>query len=53
MQFNLKFNFIIIFFTKILNRQKPHLTISDKWAGIIQCYGLTRDPRNRDYMLVM
>ncbi|EXX58854.1 polo kinase CDC5 [Rhizophagus irregularis DAOM 197198w] len=32
---------------------KSHLTISNKWAGIIQCYGLTQDPSDGDYMLVM
>ncbi|GES75179.1 kinase-like domain-containing protein [Rhizophagus clarus] len=31
-----------------------HLTISNKWAdSIVQCYGLTQDPLNGDYMLVM
>ncbi|EXX58852.1 Ipl1p [Rhizophagus irregularis DAOM 197198w] len=32
---------------------KSHLTISNKWAGIIQCYGLTQDTSDGDYMLVM
>uniref|UniRef100_U9U5J6 Protein kinase domain-containing protein n=1 Tax=Rhizophagus irregularis (strain DAOM 181602 / DAOM 197198 / MUCL 43194) TaxID=747089 RepID=U9U5J6_RHIID len=32
---------------------KSHLTISSKWADVVQCYGLTKDPLNGDYMLVM
>ncbi|GES75119.1 kinase-like domain-containing protein [Rhizophagus clarus] len=32
---------------------KSHLTVSNKWSGIIQCYGLTQDPSNKIYMLVM
>ncbi|GES94826.1 kinase-like domain-containing protein [Rhizophagus clarus] len=32
---------------------KSHLTISNKWADIIQCYGLTRNISNGNYMLVM
>ncbi|GBC03108.1 hypothetical protein RclHR1_00050016 [Rhizophagus clarus] len=32
---------------------KSHLTISNKWVGIIQCYGLTRNPSNKNYMLVV
>ncbi|RIA89503.1 kinase-like domain-containing protein [Glomus cerebriforme] len=32
---------------------KSHLTISNKWSEIVQCYGLTKDPSNGDYMLVM
>ncbi|PKK72529.1 hypothetical protein RhiirC2_742515, partial [Rhizophagus irregularis] len=32
---------------------KSHLTISNKWAGIIQCYGLTQNPSNGNYMLVV
>ncbi|GES75191.1 kinase-like domain-containing protein [Rhizophagus clarus] len=31
-----------------------HLTISNKWADtVVQCFGLTQDPSNEDYMLVM
>ncbi|RGB30847.1 kinase-like domain-containing protein [Rhizophagus diaphanus] len=31
-----------------------HLNISNKWADlIVKCYGLTQDPLNGDYMLVM
>ncbi|CAB4420749.1 unnamed protein product [Rhizophagus irregularis] len=31
-----------------------HLNISNKWCdAIVQCYGLTQDPLNGDYMLVM
>ncbi|RGB24703.1 kinase-like domain-containing protein [Rhizophagus diaphanus] len=31
-----------------------HLNISNKWSdAIVQCFGLTKDPLNGDYMLVM
>jgi serine/threonine protein kinase len=29
------------------------LTISNKWSEIVQCYGLTQDPSNGKYMLVL
>ncbi|EXX62337.1 Sps1p [Rhizophagus irregularis DAOM 197198w] len=32
---------------------KSHLTISNKWAVVVRCYGLTQDPSNRNYMLVI
>ncbi|GES80049.1 kinase-like domain-containing protein [Rhizophagus clarus] len=32
---------------------KTHLAISNKYTEIVQCYGLTQDPLNKDYMLVM
>ncbi|GBC53567.2 kinase-like domain-containing protein [Rhizophagus irregularis DAOM 181602=DAOM 197198] len=32
---------------------KSHLTISSKWADVVQCYGLTKDPSSGNYMLVM
>ncbi|POG59843.1 kinase-like domain-containing protein [Rhizophagus irregularis DAOM 181602=DAOM 197198] len=32
---------------------KSHLNISNKWNNIVQCYGLTQDPSNGNYMLVM
>ncbi|EXX51315.1 Tpk3p [Rhizophagus irregularis DAOM 197198w] len=32
---------------------KSHLTISNKWSNIIQCYGLTQDPSNGNFYLVM
>ncbi|EXX54062.1 Mkk1p [Rhizophagus irregularis DAOM 197198w] len=32
---------------------KSHLTISNKWADVIRCYGLTQNPSNGNYMLVM
>ncbi|GES75010.1 kinase-like domain-containing protein [Rhizophagus clarus] len=32
---------------------KSHLTISNKWPDIVQCFGLTQEPLNRNYMLVM
>ncbi|RIA80187.1 kinase-like domain-containing protein [Glomus cerebriforme] len=32
---------------------KSHLTIANKWGFIVQCYGLTQDPSNGNYMLVM
>ncbi|CAB4403661.1 unnamed protein product [Rhizophagus irregularis] len=30
-----------------------HLTISNKWAGVVQCFGLTKNPSSANYMLVM
>ncbi|CAB4420681.1 unnamed protein product [Rhizophagus irregularis] len=32
---------------------KSHLNISNKWGEIVRCFGLTQDPSNGDYMLVM
>uniref|UniRef100_U9UKT1 Protein kinase domain-containing protein n=1 Tax=Rhizophagus irregularis (strain DAOM 181602 / DAOM 197198 / MUCL 43194) TaxID=747089 RepID=U9UKT1_RHIID len=32
---------------------KSHLTISNKYGEIVQCFGLTQDPSNGNYMLVM
>ncbi|RGB38404.1 kinase-like domain-containing protein, partial [Rhizophagus diaphanus] len=32
---------------------KSHLTISNKWAAVVRCYGLTQNPSNGNYMLVM
>ncbi|POG83157.1 kinase-like domain-containing protein [Rhizophagus irregularis DAOM 181602=DAOM 197198] len=32
---------------------KSHLTISNKWTDVVQCYGLTQNPSNGNYMLVM
>ncbi|PKK64103.1 hypothetical protein RhiirC2_787965 [Rhizophagus irregularis] len=32
---------------------KTHLTISNKWADVARCYGLTQNPSNGNYMLVM
>ncbi|GES90140.1 kinase-like domain-containing protein [Rhizophagus clarus] len=32
---------------------KSHITITNKWPDIVPCYGLTRDPLNGNYMLVM
>ncbi|PKY62715.1 hypothetical protein RhiirA4_489708, partial [Rhizophagus irregularis] len=32
---------------------KSHLTISNKWADIVQCCGMTQNPSNGNYMLVM
>ncbi|CAB4443204.1 unnamed protein product [Rhizophagus irregularis] len=32
---------------------KSHLTISNKWADVVRCYGLTQDPSNGNYFLVM
>jgi serine/threonine protein kinase len=29
------------------------LTISNKWTEVVHCYGLTQDPSNGNYMLVM
>ncbi|RIA89517.1 kinase-like domain-containing protein [Glomus cerebriforme] len=36
-----------------LEEAKSHLTISNKWPDIVKCFGLTQDPSNGDYMLVM
>ncbi|GES75089.1 kinase-like domain-containing protein [Rhizophagus clarus] len=36
-----------------LEEAKSHLIISNKWPEIVQCYGLTQDPSNGDYMLVI
>ncbi|POG61732.1 kinase-like domain-containing protein, partial [Rhizophagus irregularis DAOM 181602=DAOM 197198] len=36
-----------------IEEAKSHLNISNKWGEIVQCYGLTQDPSNGDYMLVM
>src|SRR5579871_6576457 len=36
-----------------LLQAKSHLTLSNKWPDIVQCFGLTQDPSNGDYMLVM
>ncbi|POG73000.1 kinase-like domain-containing protein [Rhizophagus irregularis DAOM 181602=DAOM 197198] len=32
---------------------KSHLTISNKWPDIVQCYGLTQNISNGNYMLVI
>ncbi|POG64764.1 kinase-like domain-containing protein [Rhizophagus irregularis DAOM 181602=DAOM 197198] len=32
---------------------KSHLTIGNKWVDIVRCFGLTKDPLNGNYMLVM
>ncbi|POG70644.1 kinase-like domain-containing protein [Rhizophagus irregularis DAOM 181602=DAOM 197198] len=32
---------------------KSHLNMSNKWTEIVQCFGLTQDPSNGNYMLVM
>ncbi|PKC68950.1 kinase-like protein, partial [Rhizophagus irregularis] len=32
---------------------KSHLTISNKWANVVRCYGLTQDISNGNYMLVI
>ncbi|GES73035.1 kinase-like domain-containing protein [Rhizophagus clarus] len=32
---------------------KPHLILSNRYNNITKCYGLTQDPTNEDYMLVM
>ncbi|RGB26012.1 kinase-like domain-containing protein [Rhizophagus diaphanus] len=32
---------------------KSHLTISNKWPDVVPCYGLTQNPSNGGYMLVM
>ncbi|PKY59841.1 hypothetical protein RhiirA4_482944 [Rhizophagus irregularis] len=30
---------------------KSHLSISSKWALVVQCYGLTKNPSDGNYML--
>ncbi|GBB91902.1 hypothetical protein RclHR1_19340001 [Rhizophagus clarus] len=32
---------------------KSHLIISNKWSNIVKCFGLTKDPSNGNYILVM
>ncbi|EXX53678.1 Tpk3p [Rhizophagus irregularis DAOM 197198w] len=32
---------------------KSHLTMSNKWPRIVSCYGLTQDPSNGNFMLVL
>ncbi|CAB4433732.1 unnamed protein product [Rhizophagus irregularis] len=32
---------------------KSHLTLSNKWADVVRCFGLTQNPSNGNYMLVM
>ncbi|EXX60518.1 hypothetical protein RirG_179200 [Rhizophagus irregularis DAOM 197198w] len=32
---------------------KSHLTISNRWPDVVQCYGLTKNPSSGNYMLVM
>ncbi|EXX70522.1 Cdc15p [Rhizophagus irregularis DAOM 197198w] len=32
---------------------KSHLTISNKWGSVVRCHGLTQNPSNGNYMLVM
>ncbi|RGB31343.1 kinase-like domain-containing protein [Rhizophagus diaphanus] len=36
-----------------LEEAKSYLNISNKWTNIVQCFGLTRNPSNGNYMLVM
>ncbi|CAB4442598.1 unnamed protein product [Rhizophagus irregularis] len=36
-----------------IEEAKSHLTISNKWSDVVQCFGLTQNPSNRNYMLVM
>ena len=48
---------IIIFYLQFANfvffQAKSHLNISNKWPEIVQCFGLTQDPSNGNYMLVI
>ncbi|EXX67867.1 kinase-like domain-containing protein [Rhizophagus irregularis DAOM 181602=DAOM 197198] len=32
---------------------KSHLTVSSKWPRVVDCYGLTQDPSNGNFMLVL
>ncbi|PKC58395.1 kinase-like protein [Rhizophagus irregularis] len=36
-----------------IEEAKSHLNISNKWTDVVQCFGLTQDPSNGNYMLVM
>ncbi|POG61721.1 kinase-like domain-containing protein [Rhizophagus irregularis DAOM 181602=DAOM 197198] len=36
-----------------IEEAKSHVNISNKWGDIVQCFGLTQDPSNGNYMLVM
>ncbi|EXX62739.1 polo kinase CDC5 [Rhizophagus irregularis DAOM 197198w] len=36
-----------------IEEAKSHLNISNKWSEIVQCFGLTQDPSDGNYMLVM
>ncbi|RIA88668.1 kinase-like domain-containing protein [Glomus cerebriforme] len=36
-----------------LEEATSHLFISNKWGSIVQCFGLTKDPSNDKFMLVM
>ncbi|POG73692.1 kinase-like domain-containing protein [Rhizophagus irregularis DAOM 181602=DAOM 197198] len=36
-----------------IEEAKSHLNISNKYGEIVQCFGLTQNPSNGDYMLVM
>src|ERR1051325_1911555 len=38
---------------KTFLQAKSHLTISNKYEVIVKCFGLTQDPSNGNYMLVM
>jgi serine/threonine protein kinase len=50
---NFIFKVIINKNQKFFPQAKSHLTISNKWPAIIQCYGLSQNPSNENYMLVM
>ncbi|GET50563.1 kinase-like domain-containing protein [Rhizophagus irregularis DAOM 181602=DAOM 197198] len=32
---------------------KSHLTITSEWSNVVQCYGLTQDPLDGNYILAM
>ncbi|GBC18070.2 kinase-like domain-containing protein [Rhizophagus irregularis DAOM 181602=DAOM 197198] len=32
---------------------RSHLNLSNKWNDVVQCFGLTQDPSNGNYMLIM
>src|ERR1051325_4772206 len=57
----LKYHFFL-FYRKKKNRYiyfasyiqaTAHLYICNKWGSILQCYGLTKDPTNEKFILVM
>jgi serine/threonine protein kinase len=54
---NLYLKILYLLITKIFEiiflKAKSHLTISCKTSDIVQCYGLTQNPSNGNYMLVI
>src|SRR6266498_2188131 len=44
---------MIINYKNLVQKAKSHLTISNKCPNIVFCFGLTQDPLNGNYLLVM